>query len=130
MVKRLSDEIFRNIRGDSTYKRIDDIQSIPERIEVISMSLTELNITKSTLSDVETSETGTSSHLLYLLQEDSGIDLGLCPYYKLWYNRIGEQRRCRFNEGPVQVYCFGKIEKCENEKEYKFAQDTDPIILK
>lgn len=130
MVKRKANEIFRYIRGEQLYKRLLDEADFPKRIDIVNEFLTELNITKCRFSDLDIEEPKTSTYLLFLLQEDSGIDLNFCPYYKMWYNSHGEQRRCWFNEGPVQVECYGKLNKCENEEEYKKTQKTDPINLK
>jgi hypothetical protein len=116
MVTTIAYEIFKE------FKRRGIEQSFQERDpgeyrSILDGILSELNISKSTLGELESHNPGTSSELLYLMQSEMGIDFEICKHYKMWINRKGEQRRCWFNRGPVQVNCYGIIEKCEHDEE-------------
>ena len=90
--------------------------------------VSEINITKSSLRELDIDNPGASFHLQYLLQED-GVNFGLCPFYKEWYNRHGRQSRCRFNEGPVQVYCGAEHAKCAHPSEYGAHIENPESVL-
>lgn len=121
-MKTKADEIFRQIRSQGLYNHMRSYEMISDRIAVIDEATTYLNSAKAHVTELDMEHPGTASHLLFLLQEDSGISLGFCPYYKMWTNRNGDQHRCRFNRGPVQTPCLGKVEKCVHETEYEIAQ--------
>lgn len=84
----------------------------------------ETNVTKCTLADMEMEISGSSRFLIYLVQGEYRIDMGICPFYKMWHNREGEQQRCWFNMGPVQVNCYGRVPVCENPEEYAQYRGT------
>ncbi|MBS3050799.1 MAG: hypothetical protein J4400_01490 [Candidatus Aenigmarchaeota archaeon] len=124
MAKTFADEIYRAVKG---HEFTSDPQTNRRLLgELVSV----INITKCTLRELDTDHPGTSFHLQYLLQEEDGVNFGMCPFYKEWYSGRGRQTRCRFNEGPVQVYCSAERAKCARPAEYDANISMPMKVLK
>jgi hypothetical protein len=99
------------------------IKSPPaSNVRMLDDILSDMNITKCTIRDVETSNPGAILHLEYLLQSQHNINFGLCDFFKVWRNKEGWQYGCMFDKGKnkrIQVYCYGSVFKCERVDEYK-----------
>ncbi|MBI3190779.1 hypothetical protein HYZ41_03685 [archaeon] len=118
MVSNKTDYIFREINSRGLGKTIISKPTIPERIDTLNYVVMEMNITKCSLSDLDIDRPGSVHHLVFLIQDMYKVDMGICPFYKMWYNKNGQQNRCRFNKGPVQVDCSGYKNMCEHKQEY------------
>ncbi|HIG97755.1 MAG TPA: hypothetical protein HA230_05435 [Candidatus Aenigmarchaeota archaeon] len=119
MAFRIADEIFRALRG---YKLKDELEALPtpaERVRAINDLLMNVNITKCTMADLDRDSPGTSSHIVFRIQEEYEIDMGFCAFYKMWYNARGQQERCYFNAGPVQMSCGGDVRGCQRRERYR-----------
>jgi len=94
--------------------------SLRENLSKLERFLSQSNITKSTIGDLELSHPGAFLYLTYLLQSKHGAYFGICGSYKVWFNRQGWQYGCRLDKGKgrrIQVYCNGDHVKCERVKE-------------
>ena len=120
-MRRLATEIYRGIRKGGLDAHIPATTSVQEKLRALEEVLATYNMTKCTLSDLDQQEEGASTHLLYLLQKESRIDFGLCPLFKQWYNRQGEQQRCGLDKGKgvtVPVHCSANLKRCSHPTEY------------
>jgi len=118
MVVTPMDKFLKFYKRDNNFlTRLKSIESVIERRKMIALEferfLINYNITKSTISEYEiySGQKYTLIYLFYQFQKECGVDLGICPYFKMWYNRLGDQQRCEKHH--VKVKCLGKLENCE-----------------
>ncbi|MBU0460886.1 MAG: hypothetical protein KJ771_08845 [Nanoarchaeota archaeon] len=93
-----------------------------KNVRLLDDILSEMNITKCTIRDVERNYSGTILHLEYLLQSQHDINFCVCDFFKIWKNKQGWQYGCWFDKGKnrrIQVYCYGSLSKCERAEEYE-----------
>src|SRR3989338_2885138 len=123
VTKTFANEIYMSLRGQ---KFTGDPKA---NVRILNGLVSALNITKCTLRELDIDHPGASFHLQYLFQE-GGVEFGLCPFYKQWYSGSGRQSRCRFNEGPVQVYCGAERRECSHPSEYDANISMPMKVLK
>lgn len=83
-----------------------------KNIDILEEAFTLVNITKGDLDSQEIETPGSRIYLLYLIQSKNNIPLGICPNMKVWFNKIGSQSRCQYNERLVPVRCNGNLRNC------------------
>jgi hypothetical protein len=97
-----------------------------QNMDTLDGLLMDMNVTKSSASEVERSYPGSILHLCYLLQTENDVDMGLCGFFKVWLNRDGWQYGCYLDKGKgqrIQVHCHGKYpHRCERKDEYAAYQ--------
>lgn len=121
MVQSYGDYLYKEIKIRSLIDFFKDKSNISENIKTLDNLLIEMNITKSTIHDIEISFSGAILHLKYILQSNNNINFGLCNDFKMWENKTGWQYGCRLDKGKeerIQVYCYGNFKKCEREEGY------------
>jgi len=119
MVKTFGDNIFSEFKKIGAEKEFKNAKTLAERIKLMEQFVGSLNITKSSLIDLDSMYSGTVLYLSYLIQSEYGVDMGLCPFFKMWINNDGDQYRCFFNKGPQQMYCHASPNLCKNPTQYK-----------
>lgn len=117
MVKTYADFLFAeiNTRGLIGFF-VDD--SLQNKL-ILDNILSEMNITKCTLKDVEIQESGTTLLLEYLLQSEKKIPFGICSSFKMWRNSKGYQYGCVLDKGAgkhIQIRCLGSKNLCNRIK--------------
>ena len=111
MVQSPIDYIHKEIKFRGFIEKLKSGKSVKEKVRILNDAVISMNITKCELADLESNYQNATLYLTFLLQSEDNIDFGVCPHYKMWYNRNGEQNRCRFNTGPTQVNCKGLLKK-------------------
>lgn len=130
MVQSYGDFLYKEIKMRSLIDLFKDKSNISENIRTLDNLLIEMNITKSTIYDIEISFSGAILHLKYILQSNKNINFGLCDDFKMWENKKGWQYGCRFDKGKgkrIQVYCYGNFKKCEREEEYNKTSELKNV---
>lgn len=116
MVQSLGDFIYKEIKRGLISCFLEEKRSIKMNIRKLNQILMLMNITKSSLAELEMEDFNSLLRLLYLLQTNHNINFGICKNYKIWKNRNGWQYGCFLDKGKrkrIQVYCGGDIKKCE-----------------
>lgn len=83
-----------------------------ENINILEEVFLLINITKGDLDSQEIELYGSRIYLIYLIQSKNSIPLGLCPRMKVWFNKIGVQSRCQYEERLIPVQCNGDLRRC------------------
>ena len=125
MTKTTIDSIYKEIKIRVLLEKFSGSNSVKESLGILNNILMNMNVTKCSLSDLESENPHASLYLTFLLQSEDGIYFDLCEHFKMWYNRNGEQKRCRFNTGPIQVACYASLDRCENFKKYQEFKQTN-----
>jgi len=111
MVSTFIDKMCKELKRFKLLELLKNENEIDKKIKKLDEILINFNITKCSLKDLDFYQENGSFYLIYLIQND-GIDFGICKNFKMWYNKNGEQRRCKLL-GNKQVNCFGNKNKCE-----------------
>ena len=110
MVQTTAAYIYQEIKAKGF---VCELKGTPrENLERLESIVVDLNITKKNLSELDMDEPKTTQHLCYLLQQNEGINFGLCHEFKMWKNSEGWQYGCQRDKGKgkrIQVYCDGQI---------------------
>ena len=130
MVSTKIDYIFREMKSRGMGRELHIYPTPLARINAVNEMLMVTNITKCTLADLDMETPGSAHYIIFLFQNEYEVDMGLCPFYKMWHNSTGEQERCYFNSGHVQVHCSGLQRRCEHENEFeKYEKISHKDIL-
>ena len=118
MVRTVVDDFFNFKRKDKEFlERLRKLQDISKRREVLYEELNNFlklyNVSKSEISEFSARGLNLFLYSQYLFQKEEKIDFGLCENFKMWYNKEGEQMRCKSKKEYHQINCFGKKDKCE-----------------
>ncbi len=130
MARTFGDIIFKELNKINAKDEFRKADSLEKRERLLEQFAGSLNITKSSLSDLDAQYPNTSLYLSYLIQNEYGVDMGICPFFKIWNNSYGGQYRCEFNHGPKQVYCHASRNACENKASYEKNIETKMTEMK
>jgi hypothetical protein len=112
MVVTFIDKVYKELKKYGVLDLLKEASDIGERIKKLNEILINWNVTKCQLFELDFFQDYGSLYLEFLLQNESGINFGICENFKMWYNRQGVQMRCK-NLKNKQVMCFGNKNKCE-----------------
>jgi len=119
MVRNYGDFLYKEIKRRGLTDLFKNKKDVSNNLAVLENIVVNMNVTKSTLADIDNEYPGTILYLKYLLQHNHNINFGICEYFKVWENREGWQYRCRLDKGKgrrIQVWCYGNLTKCERKR--------------
>ncbi|MCA9495896.1 MAG: hypothetical protein KC589_03055 [Nanoarchaeota archaeon] len=120
MVQTLANTILKEMELRGITKDFYQKNNPKENTITLAHHISEMNITKCSLAELDRNDPGVLKHLVYLLQSEYNIKFDICEYYKIWKNRDGWQYGCFFDKGKgkrIQVSCEGKEYKCVRPEE-------------
>jgi len=106
----LVEEIFKNMASSGLFERLNILSTVQERIKLISDIMVTVNISKEYLSFYSADE---QLYLMYLFQQ-KGVDMGLCPYFHIFYSKRNKKFHYVCKKTKERAYCRGKIKECGN----------------
>lgn len=117
-MKTKIDEVYKELKSRLKYN-LKFTDNALENIEILNKAVEMTHISKSGLKELEQEYPGGTSYLMYLLQSNNDVNLGLCPDFKIWYSSAGVQTRCKHNKGTVQVHCQRLLKLCSRKNKDK-----------
>ena len=104
-------EIFREIKSLGKIEELKKLLTIQERYRLIDEAVTKANISKTHFSFYSQDE---QLCLTYLIQ-GKGVDMGLCPYFYIFFSRRNQRFHhvCKATPKKERTYCGGQIQKCD-----------------
>ena len=122
MVTTYGDTLYREIKVRGLLSLFEGNQDSTDNTWTLNDILSELNLTKSTIAEVEIQHPNSVLYLEFLLQTKDGVDFEICDHFKAWMNWSGWQYGCRFDKGKgerIQVGCYGCLRDCERQEMYE-----------
>lgn len=111
-MKTSADLAYADLKVRMQYGKIVFTESPFENFQLLDSELNTINLAKCDLNDLEIEQPGFGSYLGYLFQTKNGVNFGLCPKVKMWFNHAGFQNRCQHEESQTPVRCHGNLNRC------------------
>ncbi len=118
MARTVIDDFFKYMKKNEEFMKIlKSKKSVEERkkflYDELEKFLKSYNLSKSGVGEFVFQNMNVFLYTQYLFQNKENVNFGICEYFKMWYNKRGEQRRCKLKKGYHQINCFGDLKKCE-----------------